>query len=112
MSIAGEQLCYGVWVNSRQAVVTASCPHTTAAAGSMSGILNVRRARAGAQDGRVFHPQHKLAQGRDVAEGEAEGQGCRETLGKFSHLPWENEAFRSRGVLTQNGEENSELLCD
>ena len=72
-----------VCVNSRHAVVTASCPHTRAAAGSLSGTLNVRRARAGAQDGWIFHPQHKLAQGRVVAKGEAEGQGCRETLGNF-----------------------------
>ena len=97
MSIAGEQLCYGVWVNSRQAVVTASCPHTRAAAGNMSGTLNVRRACAGAQDGRVFHPQHKLAQGRDVAEGEAEGQGCRETLGNFPICPGKMRPSGHRG---------------
>lgn len=71
----------------------------------VSGTLKVRTARAGAQGGWVIHPLQELAQDRDVAKGNAEGQGGRET-------PWENEAFTSWVYPTQNGEENSGLLFD
>ena len=62
-----------VGVNSRRAVVTASCPGPRAAAGVVSGTLKVRTARAGARDGRVVSPLQQLAQDREVANGNAEG---------------------------------------
>ena len=62
-----------VWVSSRRAVVTASCPGPRAATGIVSGTLKVRTARAGTRGGRVSRPLQQLAQDTEVAKGNPEG---------------------------------------